>query len=298
MGYDLTAAELRSGFDAVCLTIGACQARELPVPGRDLDGVHLAMEFLTQQNRRIAGRSYGRSETITAEGKRVIILGGGDTGADCLGTAHRQGAEVVYQLELLPQPPEHRRSSNPWPQWPLILRTSAAHEEGGIRDYNVMTKSLSGRNGRLEALNAVRVEWGPPDETGRPTMREVEGSEFSVGVDLLLLAMGFVSPERPGIVTDLGVELDGRGNIATNAERMSSVPGVFAAGRQRARRVAGGVGHSGGPPGRARHRQVPHGPQQPAERKGVGGRGQYKRSSGCRPEWARGAKGTVDRLYG
>ncbi len=230
VGYDLTAAELRGEFDAVCLTIGAGSARELPVPGRDLDGVHLAMEYLTQQNRRIAGRSYTEAETITAEGKRVIILGGGDTGADCLGTAHRQGAEVVYQLELLPQPPEHRRASNPWPQWPLILRTSAAHEEGGIRDYNVMTKSLSGRNGRVEQLNAVRVEWGPPDATGRPVMQEVEGSEFSIGVDLVLLAMGFVHPEHPGIVTDLGVDLDGRGNIATNADRMSSVPGVFAAG--------------------------------------------------------------------
>ena len=137
---------------------------------------------------------------------------------------------MVYQLELLPQPPEHRRASNPWPQWPLILRTSAAHEEGGIRDYNVMTKSLSGRNGRVEQLNAVRVEWGPPDETGRPVMQEVEDSEFSIGVDLVLLAMGFVHPEHPGIVTDLGVDLDGRGNIATNADRMSSVPGVFAAG--------------------------------------------------------------------
>ena len=230
VGYDLTADELRSEYDAVCLTIGACAARELPVPGRELDGVHLAMEYLTQQNRRIAGRSYSEEETITAEGKRVIILGGGDTGADCLGTAHRQSAEVVYQLELLPQPPEHRRTSNPWPQWPLILRTSAAHEEGGIRDYNVMTKSLSGRNGRVEQLNAVRVEWGPPDATGRPVMQEVEGSEFSIGVDLVLLAMGFVHPEHPGIVTDLGVDLDGRGNIATNEDRMSSVPGVFAAG--------------------------------------------------------------------
>ena len=230
VGYDLTADDLHRDFDAVCLTIGAGAARELPVPGRELEGVHLAMEYLTQQNRRIAGRSYSEEETITAEGKRVIILGGGDTGADCLGTAHRQGAEVVYQLELLPQPPEHRRPGNPWPQWPLILRTSAAHEEGGIRDYNVLTKSLSGRNGRVEQLNAVRVEWGPPDHTGRPAMIEVEGSEFSIGVDLALLAMGFVHPEHPGIVTDLGLDLDGRGNIATNEDRMSSVPGVFAAG--------------------------------------------------------------------
>ena len=201
-----------------------------PCPAGTWRACTLAMEYLTQQNRRVAGRSFGPQETITAEGKRVIILGGGDTGADCLGTAHRQGAEVVYQLELLPQPPEHRRSNNPWPQWPLILRTSAAHEEGGIRDYSALTKSLTGRNGRVEELNAVRVEWGPPDETGRPAMREVEGSEFSIGVDLVLLAMGFMHPQHPGIVADLGVELDGRGNITTNR-------GPYV---QRARRVCRG----------------------------------------------------------
>ena len=230
VGHDVTAADLQRDFDAVCLTIGACEARELPVPGREMDGIHLAMEYLTQQNRRIAGQSVNPQDTITAEGKRVIILGGGDTGADCLGTAHRQGAEVVYQLELLPEPPEQRHPNNPWPQWPIILRTSAAHEEGGIRDYNVLTKGFSGNNGKVEELNAVRIEWGPPDASGRPAMREVEGSEFSIGVDLVLLAMGFIHPEHPGIVTDLGVELDGRGNIVTNADRMASVPGIFAAG--------------------------------------------------------------------
>ena len=230
VGYDITAADLQRDFDAVCLTIGACEARELPVPGRDLDGIHLAMEYLTQQNRRIAGQPINPQDTITAEGKRVIILGGGDTGADCLGTAHRQGAEVVYQLELLPQPPDERRPNNPWPQWPIILRTSPAHEEGGIRDYNVLTKSFSGSNGKVEQLNAVRIDWGPPDASGRPAMIEVEGSEFSIGADLVLLAMGFIHPEHPGIVADLGVDLDGRGNIVTNADRMASVPGVFAAG--------------------------------------------------------------------
>ncbi len=230
VGRELSVNDLRQGFDAICLTIGACQARELPVPGRDLNGIHLAMEYLTQQNRRVAGHAINPSDTITAEGKRVVILGGGDTGADCLGTAHRQGAEIVYQLELLPLPPEKRRPDNPWPQWPLILRTSPAHEEGGIRDYNILTKSFSGRNGRVEELHAVRVEWGPPDESGRPAMQEVPGSEHSIGVDLVLLAMGFVHPEHEGLAADLGVELDGRGNIKTNAERLTSVPGVFAAG--------------------------------------------------------------------
>jgi glutamate synthase (NADPH/NADH) small chain len=230
VGRDMSISELGSDFDAICLTIGACQARELPVPGHDLKGIHLAMEYLTQQNRRIAGQGCNHQDTITAEGKRVVILGGGDTGADCLGTAHRQGAKVVYQLELLPQPPEKRRPDNPWPQWPQVLRTSPAHEEGGIRDYNVVTRSFSGVNGRVKELHAVRVEWGPPDESGRPAMQEVPGSEFSIGVDLVLLAMGFVHPEHEGLVADLGVELDGRGNIKTNAERLTSVPGIFAAG--------------------------------------------------------------------
>ena len=230
VGRDLSVNELKRDFDAICLTIGACQARELPVPGRDLNGIHLAMEYLAQQNRRITGHATSPSDTITAEGKRVVILGGGDTGADCLGTAHRQGAEIVYQLELLPQPPEKRRPDDHWPQWPLILRTSPAHEEGGIRDYNILTKSFSGRDGRVEELNAVRVEWGPPDASGRPAMQEVPGSEHSIGVDLVLLAMGFVHPEKEGLVTDLGLELDGRGNIKTTAERLTSVPGVFAAG--------------------------------------------------------------------
>ncbi|MBI2856159.1 MAG: glutamate synthase subunit beta, partial [Chloroflexi bacterium] len=230
VGQDITAAELRNDFDAVCLTIGACQARELPVPGRELVGIHLAMEYLTQQNRRLAGQVVDPRDVISAEGKRVIILGGGDTGADCLGTAHRQGAEVVYQLELLPRPPDTRAPGNPWPQWPTIFRTSPAHEEGGIRDYNVMTKGFSGSNGRVEKLHAVYVEWGPPDETGRPAMREVPGSDFAIETDLVLLAMGFVHPEHSGLVTDLGLELDGRGNIKANADRMTSIPGVFAAG--------------------------------------------------------------------
>jgi glutamate synthase (NADPH/NADH) small chain len=230
VGSDISIDELKRDFDAVCLTIGACQAREIPVPGRDLGGIHLAMEYLTQQNRRIAGHAINPADAVTAEGKRVIILGGGDTGADCLGTAHRQGAEVVYQLELLSQPPENRRPDNPWPQWPLVLRTSPAHEEGGMRDYNVLTKGFSGKNGKVEELNAVRVEWGAPDESGRPVMNEVPGSEFSIGVDLVLLAMGFIHPEHEGLVADLGVELDGRGNIKTDAERATSVPGIFAAG--------------------------------------------------------------------
>ena len=229
-GVDYSVEDLLSNFDAICLACGSTQARELPVPGRELDGVHLAMEFLTQQNRALAGHEIEPSQQITAEGKAVVILGGGDTGADCLGTAHRQGAEIVHQLELLPEPPAERSPSNPWPQWPLILRTSAAHEEGGVRDYNILTKSLTGSDGKVQRLNAVRVDWSPAGNNGRPEMQEVPDSEFVIEADLVLLAMGFLHPEHDGLLSKLGVELDGRGNIKADANKMTSVPGVFAAG--------------------------------------------------------------------
>ena len=188
------------------------------------------MEYLTQQNKLIAGETVGSEERISAEGKRVVILGGGDTGADCLGTAHRQGAEVVHQFELLPEPPAERRPHNPWPEWPMVLRSSPAHEEGGIRDYNILTKGLSGSNGSVEKLHAVRIDWGPPDSSGRPAMVELSGSEFEVETELVLLAMGFVHPEQDGPVAELGVELDERGNIKTDDDKTTSVPKVFAAG--------------------------------------------------------------------
>ena len=229
VGVNYPAAQLLTDFDAVCLTGGSTQARDLPVPGRELDGIHLAMDYLPQQNKLLAGETIDPAEQITAEGKRVVILGGGDTGADCLGTAHRQGAEVVYQFELLPEPPEQRRPDNPWPQWPAILRSSPAHEEGGIRDYNILTKSFSGRDGQVEKLHAVRVEW-TTGENGRPTMSEVPGSEMEVETDLVLLAMGFLHPEHAGMLTDLGVTLDARGNVQTDANKMTSIPGIFAGG--------------------------------------------------------------------
>ena len=230
VGKDIHADRLRADFDSVCLTGGSTIARELPIPGRELDGVYLAMEYLTQQNRVLAGQTFGPSERIVAEGKRVLVLGGGDTGSDCVGTAHRQGAEVVYQFELLPEPPQIRADSNPWPQWPMVLRTSSSHEEGAVRDYDILTKNFSGRNGRVEKMRAVRLEWGPPDETGRPAMIEIQGSEFELDVDLVLLALGFVHPERDGMLEQLGVELDGRGNVATTPNKMTSVPGIFSAG--------------------------------------------------------------------
>ncbi len=230
VGVDLPVSELLTDFDAVCLTCGSTEGRNLDVPGREFDGVHLAMEYLTQQNRVIAGQEIPPEDRITAEGKRVVILGGGDTGADCLGTAHRQGAEVVYQLELLPEPPVQRGAKNPWPQWPMTLRSSPAHEEGGIRDYNVLTKSFSGENGKVTKLNAVRVDWDALDENGRPAMNEVTGSDWVIDADLVLLAMGFLHPQHEGMISDLGVGLDPRGNIKVDQDKMSSVPGVFAAG--------------------------------------------------------------------
>ena len=230
VGVDLTGDELMGEFDAVVLTGGCTIPRDLPVPGRELDGVHFAMDFLTQQNRLNAGEHIPDAERISAEGKRVVILGGGDTGSDCLGTSHRQGAEIVYQCELLSEPPNDRSESNPWPQWPMILRTSSSQEEGGVRDYDVLTTHFSGRNGSVEKLHAVHVNWGAPDASGRPSLEHIEGSEFEIDTDLVLLAMGFVHPQREGLLEQLGVGLDGRSNVQTDQDKMTSVPGVFAAG--------------------------------------------------------------------
>ena len=230
VGVNVPVADLRRDFDAICLTGGSTVARRLNIPGEELEGVHQAMDYLTQQNRLGHGVAIPDEERITAEGKRVVILGGGDTGADCLGTAHRQGAELVVQGEILEEPPEVRAANNPWPLWPLVLRSSAAHEEGGIRDYGILTKRFSGAGGHVERLHCVRVEWGPPDETGRPTMTEVPGSEFELEASLVLLALGFVHPEHEGMLEQLGVELDPRGNVKTDKAKMTSVPGVFAAG--------------------------------------------------------------------
>jgi glutamate synthase (NADPH/NADH) small chain len=228
IGVDIDASELLTQFDAVCLTGGATHARNLEVPGRDLDGVHYAMEYLPMQNRRNAGDEIPDPAFISAKDKRVIILGGGDTGADCLGTAIRQGAREILQYEILPKPPGHRSDRDPWPTYPTIYRVSSAHEEGGERDYSILTKSLEGEGGRLKRLHAVRVEF--VDEGGRQVMQEVPGSEFSEEADLLLLAMGFLGPEKPGMLEQLGVELTERGNVKADENKMTSVPGVFTAG--------------------------------------------------------------------
>ncbi len=228
VGVDVDVRELRTQFDAICLTGGATQARNLDVPGRELEGVYLAMEYLPLQNRRVAGDEIPDSSFVSAKGKRVIILGGGDTGADCLGTAHRQGAVEVKQFELLPRPADSRPEENPWPMWPNIYRVTSAHEEGGVREYSVLTKKLTGENGKLKKLHAVHVEF--ESKNGRMEMKEVPGSEFTEDVELLLLAMGFLGPETPGMLEQLGVKLTERGNVWSDENKMTSVPGVFTAG--------------------------------------------------------------------
>ncbi len=229
VGVDYKASDLIKDFDAVCLTGGSMKPRDLPVPGRELKGIHFAMEYLVQQNKKNAGVKFSEEQDITAKGKKVVILGGGDTGADCVGTAVRQGATAVYQYELLPKPPENREADNPWPQWPRILRTSSSHEEGGVRDYCIATKSFSGEDGRVNKLNAIRVEW-TKDEKGAMQMKEVPGSEFEQEAELVLLAMGFVSPVHEGLLDDLGVKYDARGNVAVNADMQTSVDKLFSAG--------------------------------------------------------------------
>ncbi len=230
VGVTITADELRDGFDAILLAGGAQQPRDLAVEGRGLRGVHYAMEFLTQQNRRCAGAEVAPLQAISAGGKHVVVIGGGDTGADCVGTALRQGAESVTSLELLPQPPLTRSPDNPWPEWPRIYRTSSSHEEGGERIYSVLTRRLIGDDsGRVRELEGVRVSW-ERDESGRAGMTEIPGSAFALPCDLVLLAMGFQGPIKGGMIEQFGVELDARGNVIADQHKMTTVAGVFSAG--------------------------------------------------------------------
>ena len=222
VGVDITTDELRERFDAVVLAGGATDWRDLPVPGRQFAGIHQAMEYLPWANKVAVGDL--EDTPITAEGKRVIIIGGGDTGADCLGTAHRQGAVTVHQFEIMPRPPEERADSTPWPTYPLMYRVSSAHEEGGELVFSVNTERFLGSDGKVTGLRAHEVVMSG----GR--FEKVEGSDFELEADLVLLAMGFVGPEKPGLLTDLGVKLTDRGNVVRNADFETSVPGVFVAG--------------------------------------------------------------------
>jgi glutamate synthase (NADPH/NADH) small chain len=215
---------------------GAENPRDLAVPGRELDGVHFAMDFLVQQNKRNAGDPEtvaAPAGTLSAKGKHVVVIGGGDTGSDCIGTSNRHGAASVTQLEIMPQPPEMENKALSWPDWPLKLRTSSSHQEGCEREFAISTRRYIGEAGKVTAMECVRLEW-VPDETGRMQMREVEGSEFELKADLVLLAMGFVGPRHPGLIEQGGVELDPRGNVKANVvDYRTSAPNIFSCGDMR-----------------------------------------------------------------
>jgi glutamate synthase (NADPH/NADH) small chain len=231
VGATLSVKSLLEGYDAVALTGGAEAPRNLQVPGRELDGIHFAMDFLVPQNKRVAGDDEARAApkgTISAKGKHVVVIGGGDTGSDCVGTSNRQGAASVTQLEVMPLPPEKENKALTWPDWPLKMRTSSSHEEGAERDFAVLTKRAVGRNGKVEALECVRLTWSGGQ------FQEVAGSAFELKADLVLLAMGFVGPRQPGMLEEAGVALDPRGNVAANVKNyQTSVPRLFAAGDMR-----------------------------------------------------------------
>ena len=229
VGVDISREELLTKFDAVVLANGAEQARDLPVEGRDLKGVYYAMEFLMQSNKRIAGEIIPEEISITAKDKRVLVIGGGDTGSDCVGTSIRQKARSVTQIEILPKPTSKRADNNPWPYWPATLRTSSSHMEGCERRWSLSTKRLIGENGQLKQVELVGVDWGK-DESGRWVMTEVPGTSETMDFDLVLLSMGFTQPVHNGLLDQLGIEYDQRGNVKVNAKKQTSIEKVFACG--------------------------------------------------------------------
>ena len=226
-GEDISLKYLKKNYDAICLTIGAGVPRNLVTPGRGLEGIHFAMEYLSQQTRTVMNEPQS-GKLISAKDKVVVVIGGGDTGSDCVGTANRQGAKKVYQLEILPKPPVERPDETPWPMWPAVLRTSSSHKEGCERRWSVRTLRFLGAGTRVDRLQAIEVEWAK-DSQGRWQMTDKPGTEFEMNVDLVLLAMGFVHAEHDGLVQELGLELDQKGNIKTDNYK-TSVDSVFAAG--------------------------------------------------------------------
>ena len=228
VGHNINPSLLLQDFDAIALTGGSEVPRDLPVPGRELNGIHFAMSFLAQQNRRVSGELIRDDQEILAKEKNVVVIGGGDTGSDCVGTSNRQGAVSVTQMEIMPKPPEHENKAITWPDWPLIMRTSSSHDEGCQRQWAVATKSFEGKNNSVTAINAVRLEWG---EEG---MKEVKGSEHQIKADLVLLAMGFMNPVYVGMLEGFGIELDNRGNVLADTENYAtSIDKIFAAGDMR-----------------------------------------------------------------
>jgi len=237
VGEDVSINYLKKTYDVLCLTGGSSEPRDLTVSGRDLKGIHFAMDFLPLSNKKVAGELIPEDKDITAKNKKVVVIGGGDTGSDCIGTSLRQGAIDVYQLELLPMPPKARDLSQPWPTFPRLYKTSSSHDEAeaalnkDIRLFSVGTKSFIGENGQVTGLNCVKLSWEQID--GRWQMTEIEGSEFIIKADLVLFAMGFLHPQHAGLLDDLGVEYDQRGNVAANAHYRTSIPGIFTAGDMR-----------------------------------------------------------------
>jgi glutamate synthase (NADPH/NADH) small chain len=236
VGTSVSVSMLLKDYDALVMSGGAEDPRNLDVIGRELDGIHFAMDFLTQQNKRVAGDDEAKAApqgTISAKGKHVVVIGGGDTGSDCIGTSNRQGAASITQLEILSRPPDREQKALTWPDWPLKLRTSSSHEEGCDRDWSVLTRRAKGTGGRIEALECVRVEWQKGDD-GRMQMVEVPNSTFDLKADLVLLAMGFVGPRKAGLVEQAAVERDGRGNVKANVlDYKTNVPNVFSCGDMR-----------------------------------------------------------------
>ncbi len=234
VGMDITAEELKKTFDAILITTGAGVPRDLPIPGRDLKGVHFAMDFLTQQNKRLSGDALGQVHDIMATDKNVLVIGGGDTGSDCVGTSNRHGARSVNQIELMAKPSADRPDHTPWPMWPMILRTSSSHEEGANRDWSVLTKEFVGDGeGNLKAMKLAKIEW-KVNEEGRTFFDEIPGSEYDIPCELILLAIGFIHTQPKGLVESLGIKLDGRGNIeAQEGKYQTSDPDIFAAGDAR-----------------------------------------------------------------
>lgn len=230
VGEDISYRYLTKRFDSICLACGAREPRDISIPGRDLKGIFFAMDYLTQQNKRVSKETIISSKEISATGKTVVVIGGGDTGSDCLGTALRQGAKKVYQFEILPKPPINRSGLTPWPLWPIQLRQTHAHNEGGELRWSVMTKKFVGDNNILKKLRCVEVEWKPKAKGGPLVPIEKDGTDFEVEADLVLLAMGFLGPEKNKIFEDMGVLFDQRGNVKSDEKKMTNVPGVFVAG--------------------------------------------------------------------
>ncbi len=230
VGDDISYRYLTKRFDALCLACGAREPRDLEIPGRDLKGIHFAMDYLVQQNKKIGGEDVDPSEVITAEGRNVVVIGGGDTGSDCLGTALRQGAGKVTQLEILPRPPAERDASTPWPLWPRMFRETHAHKEGGELLWSVTARAFLGEKGRIKKVHCVEVGWKNAEDGSLEAPKERAGSEFEVDTDLVLVAMGFVGPGENRLVEELGIKRDLRGNVRADESNMTNVPGVFVAG--------------------------------------------------------------------